>query len=298
MSKTHSIGHGKLLSFICYFITGFFAFVCVLPFLFIISGSFSNEPQLLREGFSIIPRGLSVAAYRIILGGNQIWDSYKVSILVTLIGTFLSLIFSSMLAYPLATKQLKYGSAINFFVYFTMLFNGGLVPTYMLISRYLKMTNTIWVLIIPVLIIPWNMFLLRNFFASIPASLAESAKIDGANDFIVLNRIILPCSKPALATVGLFYGLGYWNEWFKAMLYNSGDKSTWPLQYLIMQLIRKAEAITNMMADTTLSISASNMPSNTMKMATAICTIGPIVLAYPFVQRYFTGGIMVGSVKG
>ena len=141
------------------------------------------------------------------------------------------------------------------------------------------------------------MFLLRNFYASIPASLAESAKIDGANDFVILVRIILPCSKPALATVGLFYALGYWNEWFKAMLYNSGEKTTWPLQYLIMQIIRKAETITNMAAQG-IDVSAASMPSSTMKMATAICTIGPIIFAYPFVQRYFTGGIMVGSVKG
>lgn len=274
-----------------------FALLCLIPFLYIISASLSDENFLVREGYRIIPGKLSLQAYGIVLGGEQIWSSYRVSIVVTLLGTFLSLFFSSLIAYPLSTKRLKYGAMINFYVYFTMLFSGGLVPTYILISRYLKMTNTIWVLIIPTLIIPWNMFLLRNFYASIPASLAESARIDGANDFTILIKIILPCSKPALATVGLFYALGYWNEWFKAMLYNSGDKATWPLQYLIMQIIRKAETITNMAAQG-VNVSASSMPSNTMKMATAICTIGPIVLAYPFVQRYFTGGIMVGSVKG
>ena len=274
-----------------------FALLCLIPFLYIISASLSDENFLVREGYRIIPGKLSLQAYGIVLGGEQIWSSYRVSIVVTLLGTFLSLFFSSLIAYPLSTKRLKYGAMINFYVYFTMLFSGGLVPTYILISRYLKMTNTIWVLIIPTLIIPWNMFLLRNFYASIPASLAESARIDGANDFTILIKIILPCSKPALATVGLFYALGYWNEWFKAMLYNSGEKATWPLQYLIMQIIRKAETITNMAAQG-VNVSASSMPSNTMKMATAICTIGPIVLAYPFVQRYFTGGIMVGSVKG
>ncbi len=274
-----------------------FALLCLIPFLYIISASLSDENFLVREGYRIIPGKLSLQAYGIVLGGEQIWSSYRVSVVVTLLGTFLSLFFSSLIAYPLSTKRLKYGAMINFYVYFTMLFSGGLVPTYILISRYLKMTNTIWVLIIPTLIIPWNMFLLRNFYASIPASLAESARIDGANDFTILIKIILPCSKPTLATVGLFYALGYWNEWFKAMLYNSGDKATWPLQYLIMQIIRKAETITNMAAQG-VNVSASSMPSNTMKMATAICTIGPIVLAYPFVQRYFTGGIMVGSVKG
>lgn len=292
--KKRYIGTIDIISFL---IVTFFAFICLMPFLYIVSASISDENTLIMEGYRIIPRKISTQAYEIVLGGTQIWDSYKVSIFTAVMGTFLSLIFSSMIAYPLSTKRLKYGAVINFYVYFTMLFTGGLVPTYILISRYLRMTNTIWVLIIPTLIIPWNMFLLRNFYASIPASLAESAKIDGANDLVILVRIILPCSKPALATVGLFYALGYWNEWFKAMLYNSGDKTTWPLQYLIMQIIRKAETITNMAAQG-IDVGAASMPSSTMKMATAICTIGPIVLAYPFVQRYFTGGIMVGSVKG
>lgn len=296
--KKIKISHDeKMLVIICYTLVGIFASLCLLPFLFIISASFSSESSLIKEGYSLIPKKISLEAYQMVLWGEQIWDSYKVSIFTTAVGTFLSLFFSSLLAYPLSTKQLKYGPVINFYVYFTMLFSGGLVPTYMLISRYLKMTNTVWVLILPVLIIPWNMFLLRNFYASLPASLAESARIDGANDLKIMNRIIFPCSKPALATVGLFYALGYWNEWFKAMLYNSGDKTTWPLQYLIMQLIRKAETITNMAAEG-LNVSASNMPSSTMKMATALCTIGPIIFIYPFVQRYFTGGIMVGSVKG
>lgn len=296
LEKKMKKGYGTI-DVVSFLIVTVFALLCFVPFLYIISASITSESALIQDGYKIIPRKFSLQAYEMVLAGKQIWDSYKVSIVVTFLGTFLSLFISSMLAYPLSTKQLRYGSAINFYVYFTMLFNGGLVPSYILISRYLKLTNTIWVLIIPTLVIPWNMFLLRNFFSSIPASLSESAKIDGANDFIILIRIILPCSKPALATVGLFYGLGYWNEWFKAMLYNSGDKTKWPLQYLIMQLIRKAETITNMAAQG-MDVSAANLPSTTMKMATAICTIGPIVLAYPFVQKYFTGGIMVGSVKG
>lgn len=295
MSKKRKKGYS--IDIVCFIIVTIFAMACLLPFLYIVSASLSDENVLVREGYHLIPRAISLNAYEYVLGGKQIWDSYKVSVFTTFLGTFLSLFFSSLIAYPLSTKRLKYGPVINFYVYFTMLFSGGLVPTYILISRYLKMTNTIWVLIIPTLIIPWNMFLLRNFYASIPASLAESARIDGANDFMILMKIILPCSKPALATVGLFYALGYWNEWFKAMLYNSGNKEVWPLQYLIMQIIRKAETISNMAAQG-INVSASNLPSTTMKMATALCTIGPIVLAYPFVQRYFTGGIMVGSVKG
>lgn len=290
-------GGEKVLKIICYVIAGAFALFCIVPFIYIIACSFSEEAQILKNGFKLIPQKFTLAAYKIVFDGSQIWVSYGVSVFITVVGTFLSMLVSSMLAYPLSVKNLKYGSKINLFIYFTMIFNGGLVPTYMLISRYLHLTNSVWSLILPGMIIPWNVFLLRNFFSAIPESLAESAKIDGANDATILFRIILPCSKPALATVSLFYALGYWNEWFKAMLYNAGDKNTWPLQYLIMQLIRKAETIANM-ASQGAAVNTAALPSTTMKMATALCTIGPIILVYPFAQKYFTGGIMVGSVKG
>lgn len=278
-------------------IAGAFALFCIVPIIYIIACSFSEETEILKNGFKLIPQEFTLAAYEIVFEGSQIWVSYGVSIFVTVGGTFLSMLVSCMLAYPLSVKGLRYGSRINLYIYFTMIFSGGLVPTYMLVSRYLHLTNTIWALILPSMIIPWNVFLLRNFFSAIPESLAESAKLDGANDATILFRIILPCSKPALATVSLFYALGYWNEWFKAMLYNAGDKNTWPLQYLIMQLIRKAETISNM-ASQGAAVNLAALPSTTMKMATALCAIGPIILVYPFVQKYFTGGIMVGSVKG
>ena len=287
----------KGLKILCYVIAGAFALFCIVPIIYIIACSFSEETEILKNGFKLIPQEFTLAAYEIVFEGSQIWVSYGVSIFVTVGGTFLSMLVSCMLAYPLSVKGLRYGSRINLYIYFTMIFSGGLVPTYMLVSRYLHLTNTIWALILPSMIIPWNVFLLRNFFSAIPESLAESAKLDGANDATILFRIILPCSKPALATVSLFYALGYWNEWFKAMLYNAGDKNTWPLQYLIMQLIRKAETISNM-ASQGAAVNLAALPSTTMKMATALCAIGPIILVYPFVQKYFTGGIMVGSVKG
>lgn len=287
----------KGLKILCYVIAGVFALFCIVPVIYIIACSFSEESQILKNGFKLLPQNFTLEAYKIVFDGKQIWISYGVSIFVTVVGTFLSMLVSCMLAYPLSIKNLKYGSKINLFIYFTMIFNGGLVPTYMLVSRYLHLTNTIWALILPSMVIPWNVFLLRNFFSAIPESLAESAKLDGANDATILFKIILPCSKPALATVSLFYALGYWNEWFKAMLYNAGDKNTWPLQYLIMQLIRKAETISNM-ASQGAAVNIAALPSTTMKMATALCTIGPIILVYPFAQKYFTGGIMVGSVKG
>ena len=274
-----------------------FCAMCVIPFIMAISASFSDERTLLREGYGLLPRGFSLQAYNMLFSTSQIFDSYKVSIFVTVAGTALSMAVTAMMAYPLSVKKLKYRGAISFFAYFTMLFNGGLVPTYMLISKYLGMRDTIWVMILPVLINPWNLFLLRNFFAAIPAELHESARIDGANDVRILWQIILPVSLPALATVALFYGVAYWNQWYNAMLYIENAK-LFPLQYLIMRMMRNVELMKQMAGQAGFAVDMSSMPSTTSKMATAIVTIGPIIVAYPFAQKYFTSGLIVGSVKG
>ena len=274
-----------------------FCAMCVIPFIMAISASFSDERTLLREGYGLLPRGFSLQAYNMLFSTSQIFDSYKVSIFVTVAGTALSMAVTAMMAYPLSVKKMKYRGAISFFAYFTMLFNGGLVPTYMLISKYLGMRDTIWVMILPVLINPWNLFLLRNFFAAIPAELHESARIDGANDVRILWQIILPVSLPALATVALFYGVAYWNQWYNAMLYIENAK-LFPLQYLIMRMMRNVELMKQMAGQAGFAVDMSSMPSTTSKMATAIVTIGPIIVAYPFAQKYFTSGLIVGSVKG
>lgn len=274
-----------------------FCAVCVIPFIVAISASFSTERVLLRNGYSFLPQQFTLAAYEMIFSTDQIFDSYKVSIFVTVVGTILSLTVTAMMAYPLSVKKLKYRGAISFFAYFTMLFNGGLVPTYMLISKYLGMRDTVWVMIIPVLVNPWNLFLMRNFFTAIPAELHESARIDGANDGRILWQIILPVSLPALATVGLFYAVAYWNQWYNAMLYIENN-SLFPLQYLIMRMLRNAEFVKQMAGQAGFAVDISSLPTTTSKMATAIVTIGPIILAYPFAQKYFTGGLIVGSVKG
>lgn len=274
-----------------------FCALCVIPFVVAISASFSNERLLLKTGYGLLPRGFSMQAYNMLFSTSQIFDSYKVSIFVTIAGTVLSMIVTAMMAYPLSVKKLKYRGAISFFAYFTMLFNGGLVPTYMLISKYLGMRDTVWVMILPVLVNPWNLFLLRNFFAAIPAELHESARIDGANDVRILWQIILPVSLPALATVALFYGVAYWNQWYNAMLYIE-DSRLFPLQYLIMRMMRNIELMKQMAGQAGFAVDMSSMPSTTSKMATAIVTIGPIIIAYPFAQKYFTSGLIVGSVKG
>lgn len=274
-----------------------FCALCVIPFIVAISASFSDERMLLRIGYGFLPRGFSLQAYNMLFSTSQIFDSYKVSIFVTVAGTILSMVVTAMMAYPLSVKKLKYRGAISFFAYFTMLFNGGLVPTYMLISKYLGMRDTVWVMILPVLVNPWNLFLLRNFFSAIPAELHESARIDGANDVRILWQIILPVSLPALATVALFYGVAYWNQWYNAMLYIE-DSKLFPLQYLIMRMMRNIELMKQMAGQAGFAVDMSSMPSTTSKMATAIVTIGPIIVAYPFAQKYFTSGLIVGSVKG
>lgn len=274
-----------------------FCALCVIPFIVAISASFSDERTLLRSGYGFLPRGFSMQAYNMLFSTSQIFDSYKVSIFVTVAGTILSMVVTAMMAYPLSVKKLKYRGAISFFAYFTMLFNGGLVPTYMLISKYLGMRDTVWVMILPVLVNPWNLFLLRNFFSAIPAELHESARIDGANDVRILWQIILPVSLPALATVALFYGVAYWNQWYNAMLYIE-DSKLFPLQYLIMRMMRNIELMKQMAGQAGFAVDMSSMPSTTSKMATAIVTIGPIIVAYPFAQKYFTSGLIVGSVKG
>lgn len=273
-----------------------FALVCLLPFILVISSSFTSETSIIQKGYNLWPKEFSVAAYKLLFASNTIGPAYAVTIFVTVAGTVLSMLITSACAYAISCKQFYYRGRVAFFIYFTMLFSGGLVPTYLWITQYLKLTDSIWVLILPALVNPWNLLLLRNFFNGIPDSLSESAKIDGANDVVILFKIILPISLPGLATIGLFYALSYWNEWYKALLYIR-DSHKYPLQYLIMQIQRNQQYVQQNAAlggATTEGV----VPAYSSQMATAVMTIGPIVLLYPFLQKYFVTGLTVGSVKG
>lgn len=285
----------RIVKAVFYVVLTFFSLYCLFPFASVVSGSFSTEASLLRDGYSLWPREFSLEAYKLIFRDDTVYRSYGVTIFVTVVGTALAMLVTCALAYPLSLRHLKYRNAINFYVYFTMLFHGGLVASYLLISKYLGWQDSIWVLIIPALVSPWNMFLMRNFFKSIDESLAESAKIDGANDIYILFRIILPISMPAIATVGLFYSLAFWNKWFEAMLYIS-DENLWPLQYLIMRIMNNAQFA----AELSSKVNLPNyvVPTLTTRLATTVVTIGPIVFLYPFLQKYFVKGLMVGAVKG
>lgn len=278
-----------------YAIATIFCIYCLFPFAIILGSSFETETNFAAYGYPIIPKDFTLKAYKMVLGDGQIFRSYGVTIFTTVIGTLFSMLLTITMAYPMSLKKVKFRNFITFFVYFTMLFGGGLVPTYLLVSKYLNMKNNIFVLIIPVAFSAWNMFLMRNFFAGIPKELSESAHIDGANDFQILWKIILPVSVPGIATISLFYALGYWNQWFNAMLYLE-DSKLFPLQYLLMRMLRNVDAMREMARTTGMSV--GDLPTNSLRMATTVIAIGPIVLLYPYVQKFFTSGLTVGAIKG
>lgn len=293
----HLMSRGdKMVTIVFGTVITLFSVACLMPFIFVVIASFTDEATLVREGYRFIPSQWSIEAYKAIFRSDTIPRAYAISIFVTVVGTVMSLIITAMGAYTLSCTQVKYRNKIAFFFYFTMLFNGGMVPTYILISKYLNLRDSIWVYIIPALLNPWNMFMLRNFFNDIPEALKESARLEGAHEWLILFRIILPLSLPALATIGLFYALNYWNAWMEAMLYID-DEKLYTLQYIIMKIIRNINSATQIAGE---GAAAGTVvpPSYTIRLATAIVTIGPIVFLYPFLQKYFVGGLKVGGVKG
>lgn len=295
MNKIKKSKSEIIFIFLVYVIATAFCIYCIFPFAIVLASSFEDEANFATYGFPIIPRDFTVKAYKLVLGDTQIFKAYGVTIFTTVVGTLISMLVTIMMAYPLSLKKVKYRNVITFYAYFTMLFGGGLVPVYLLISKTLDLKNNIWVLILPVAFSAWNMFLMRNFFQGIPKELSESAYMDGANDFQILWKIILPISVPGIATISLFYALSYWNQWFNAMLYIE-DSNLFPLQYLLMRMLRNADAMKEMARATGMAV--GEVPANSLRMATTIVAIGPITLLYPYVQKYFTSGLTVGAIKG
>lgn len=298
LRPSRHIHEGKdtlLMNVLLVIVIGGFCILCLAPFVMMIASSFESEYRLAHDGYTFWPREFTLNAYDMILKSGQIASAYRVTIFITVVGTVLSMLMTIMMAYPLSLDHLRGKTFITFLVYFTMLFNGGLVPTYLLISNYLGMRNNIWVLIIPVMFNAWNMFLMRNFFKGIPKEMIESAYIDGANDMQILFKIVLPVSVPGIATISLFFALSYWNQWYNAMLYID-DATMYPLQYYIMNILRYAESF-KLMAQYT-AVDYADLPTTAIKMATTVVTIGPVVFIYPFVQKYFTSGLTVGAIKG
>jgi ABC-type glycerol-3-phosphate transport system permease component len=286
----------KGVSMCAVIVTLVFSILCLLPFVMMVSASFSSENNIITEGVSVLPKGYSLAAYSLILRYPRFMiGAYVVTIALTAIGTAIGLFIVAMTGYALYRPDFFIRNKIAFFFYFTTLFSAGLVPTYIWVTRYLLLKNNYLAVLLPLLMSPWLIILMRNFMKSIPFEITESGKIDGAGDFIIFVRLILPMVKPALATVGLFLALNYWNEWYNSMLYLP-DVEYKPLQYYLYKIVNDAVALRQSMAGTVVTLTA--LPTTTMKMATAVLATGPIVLLYPLVQKYFISGITIGSVKG
>lgn len=280
---------------ISYIVIIIFALLAFLPFFFLLMNSFQDERMINLYGFSVWPRQFSLEAYNTVFQyPNKIIRAYGVTIFVTVVGTVLSLYFSTMAAYVMFRKEVKYSFQLSFFLYFTTLFNGGLVAWYITLSSTYRLGNTIWVLILSPMFNAIYIIMLRNFLkGSIPDALIESAKIDGAGDFKIYMRIVLPLSKASLASIGLFVALNYWNDWFTPMifLYNP---DIFPMQYWLYRILSNQQAAAQMLN----RIAGAKLPSNSLKLAFTVIATGPIVILYPFVQKYFVQGVTIGAVKG
>lgn len=289
----------KFSKVILYTIIMLFTIFCIVPFVLVLSSSFTAENYLMKYGYNLIPRKFDITAYKLLLmDATRIVNGYKITILVTLSGTFGSLIINALIAYPMSLKRLKYRKAINIYTLITILFNGGMVPWYIVCVNFLHLQDKIIALIIPYLCQAWNVFLLRSYFQSLPEELSESAKIDGAGEYRIFFQIILPLSKPVLATVGLFIALMYWNDWWLGiMLLNKTEMQ--PLQLLLRSITSNIQSLQETPeALQMLNLTGGVLPSESIKMATCMVTVGPIILIYPFVQRYFIKGLMIGAIKG
>ncbi|MCQ6560470.1 carbohydrate ABC transporter permease [Paenibacillus mendelii] len=275
-----------------------FCLSCIFPLFAILSVSFSNETDIIQNGYRLFPAMFDFSAYAYILYKPlQILNAFKVSIFVSFFGTLVSLLITAGIAYPLAREDFKLKNKLSFYVFFTMLFNGGLVPTYMLINNYLHLSNTIWVLILPYLAVPWFILILRSFMQKIPHSIIESCMMDGASEFRIFFQIILPLAKPGLATVALFMLLQYWNDWWLSLLYIEKE-SLVPLQFMLYRMMNNISFLTNSSNMMPPGMKNVVLPSESARMAMAIVAAGPMLLVFPFFQKYFVRGLTVGAVKG
>jgi putative aldouronate transport system permease protein len=286
----------KALSLITYIVLTIIAALCILPLWLVLVGSFSSDQSIVRKGYSLLPRDFSLEAYKFLFTyPEDILRAYSVSIGVTVIGTLLGLFLISMAGYVLQRADLKHRGKISFFIYFTTIFQGGLIPWYILVVNYLHLKDTYTILILAGLASPFLIILMRSFIkASIPGEMLESAKIDGAGDFKIYYSIVLPLAKPALATVGLFLALNYWNDWFSVSLFID-DKTKYNLQFFMYNMLTQAQVLSQLVTGSATSV---RVPSETAKLAISVIAIGPIVLLYPFLQRFFVKGLTLGAVKG
>ncbi|MCI8894067.1 MAG: carbohydrate ABC transporter permease [Lachnospiraceae bacterium] len=271
--------------------------LAILPFLLLIISSFTEEQSLLKYGYSFFPKEFSAYAYEYLFGANaaNIFNAYKITILVTVLGTMISLFIGAMGGYVLSRRDYPRRKAMSFYVFFTMLFNGGLVPSYMMWTQVFHVKNSFFALLLPTLLLNgFNMMLLRgNFQSNIHPALIEAAKIDGAGEFFIFRKIVLPLSLPIMAAIGLMTGIGYWNDWTNGLYYIS-ESRLFSLQQLLNNILNNVKALSSL--STAVSV-ANDMPSTSIRMAMAVVGVLPILVLYPFFQKYFVKGISLGGVK-
>jgi putative aldouronate transport system permease protein len=267
-----------------------------LPLIVVVAGSFSSENDISLHGYSLLPEHFTLAAYQFLFQDpSQILDAYGVSITVTVLGSAASLLIMALLGYVISRRDFRFRRSLSFFALFTMLFNGGLVPIYLIMTQLLHVQDTLLAYIFPYLVLPFYVLLLRTYFSGLPTELIEAAKLDGAGEWRIFFQIVVPLSTPALATVGLFSMLTYWNDWFQGLLYIS-NPHLFSLQYLLYQIQQNITILATSAASS--DVSAVSIPSQSALMAMAVVAIGPIILAFLFTQRYFVRGITLGGLKG
>lgn len=283
------------------FINLFFIALCIIiiaPFILLLSISFSSEADIAYSGYSFIPKNVSFEAYKYILKApRSLIMAYYTTARFSVITTVLAIILKSMIGYALSVRELKGRKYISFYLYFTMLFSGGMVPSYILITNYLHLDDTLWVYILPALVSPWHIFMIRSFMQAIPYEISESAFIDGADTFQIYGRIIIPLSKPVLATVALFTFLVKWNDWMTSMLYINNNQDLISLQYYLQRIMQDIQLLEQEGAYSLVG-DIIDVPTETVRMAMAVLVAGPAMFVFPFFQKYFVKGLTIGSVKG
>ncbi len=276
-----------------------FGMICVIPFYLIFVSSFASEKALMTQGFQLIPSSFSLDAYGFVFTNPaRIGRAYFNTAFVTVVGTTLSLCMSTLTGYVLSRPNFKWRNIFSFFFFFITLFNGGLTPWYILCTRVLHLKNTYFALVLPMMFSVWHMIIAKNYMKGIPFEISESAKIDGAGELTIYLKLYLPIAKPLLATLGLFAALGYWNDWYNSMLFNTNENMQ-SLQYFLQDMLSTIQALKNLVAQGNSElVSNVTLPTTGMKMAMTCVVTGPIIFLYPLVQRYFVKGLTIGAVKG
>lgn len=271
--------------------------ICVLPFIIILSGSFTDDYTIVTQGYSVLPRNFTLAAYKTIFKApKDILQAYKMTFYYTIVGTGLGLLMITLTAYVISRKEFKYRNTVSFLIYFTSIFGGGMIPWYLMYANVLNLKGSAFAIWFPALMSPFLVILMRTFISgSVPDAITESAKIDGAGHLTIFFKIVLPVLGPGLATIGLFLALGYWNDWYRSSMFSTNSE-TWELQFYLYDLLNATTAMKQMAQNA--SISTADLPTQSVKLAMAVVATGPVLLFYPFVQRFFVSGITVGAVKG